>query len=193
MTRGPADYAASIAGLLPQGDAWPREPGSALAKLGDWMGAELARVDGRVADLLREADPRLTLELLSAWEAEFGLPDPCMPLTATIAQRRAALLARMTERFSPTPASFIALAAMFGDAVALTEHRPHHCEMDCEQPVADPAWAHAWTVRGSTDVITDLTCEDHCELPLRQWQTGLYECAMRRRAPAHTVLIFAYA
>jgi len=81
VTRDASAYAESIAALLPQGDAWPREPGTELAKLRHWMGTELAKVDARAANLLREADPRETLELLDEWEAEYGLPDECTPLT----------------------------------------------------------------------------------------------------------------
>ena len=112
---------------------------------------------------------------------------------ATTQERRARILARMIERFEPTPAAIIGLAARLGDTVTLTEFRPHDCEMGCEAPVLDDAWAHAFQVAGGAQQVVEFTCEDTSETPLSQWRTGAYECAIRRFAPAHTVPIFSYA
>lgn len=426
------DYAAHLAAHLPQGDAWPREAGTPLDRLMAWAGDGLARVDQRVLALLREADPRFTLELLAEWEDEYGLPDPCNPhwafsrasvaqyfdangvlrqaavdeprylfdslgrptnqvlveprrqnfitnprgegtptlvydwgwftasagsivislargaednipyvdvhwagtpsgagvtiiwLSATVAaalgeqwslscftrlvagsmaniqfcrqqieelnassvivglsygdfaptsaalrtqrrivprtmsglgvatvtpkfqlhfsgagpidatfrialpqlekgdsatspvlppvgtraistreadvltiatidERRARLLARITERLSPTPPTFIAIAASYGATATIIEHRAYTCEMNCEQPVNDETWNHAWTINGTGGMVAEMSCEDGCETPLRQWRQAPYECSVRRRAPAHTVPIFTYS
>jgi uncharacterized protein YmfQ (DUF2313 family) len=112
---------------------------------------------------------------------------------ATVSERRARILARLIERFEPTPAAIIGLAARLGSAVTLTEFRPRGCADDCEAPVLDEAWAHAFQVAGGAQQVADSTCEDTCETPLSQWRTGNYECAIRRFAPAHTVPIFTYA
>lgn len=112
---------------------------------------------------------------------------------ATVAERRARVLARLIERFEPTPAAIIGLAARLGDAVTLTEFTPFDCEDACEQAVRDEPWAHAFQVAGASSLVIEFTCEDGCETPLSQWRTGAYECAIRRFAPAHTVPIFTYA
>jgi uncharacterized protein YmfQ (DUF2313 family) len=112
---------------------------------------------------------------------------------ATVEERRARILARLIERFEPTPAAIIGLATRLGSSVTLTEFRPHDVADDCEAPVLDDAWAHAFQVTGTAQQVVDATCEDTCETPLRQWRTGAYECAIRRFAPAHTVPIFSYA
>ena len=112
---------------------------------------------------------------------------------ATTQERRARILARLIERFEPTPAAIIGLAARLGDSVTLTEFRPHDCEMGCETPVLDEPWAHAFQIAGGAVQVVEFTCEDTCETPLSQWRTGRYECAIRRFAPAHTVPIFTYA
>ena len=112
---------------------------------------------------------------------------------ATTQERRQRILARLIERFEPTPAAIIGLAARLGDSVTLTEFRPHTCEDSCETPVLDDAWAHAFQIAGGAQQVVEFTCEDTCETPLSQWRTGRYECAIRRFAPAHTVPIFTYA
>jgi uncharacterized protein YmfQ (DUF2313 family) len=111
---------------------------------------------------------------------------------ATVAERRARVLARLIERFEPTPTAIIGLAARLGDAVTLTEFSPHDCEDACEAPLLDTAWAHAFQVSGASSLVVEFTCEDGVETPLNQWRTGAYECAIRRFAPAHTVPIFSY-
>lgn len=112
---------------------------------------------------------------------------------ATVQERRQRILARLIERFEPTPATIIGLAARLGDTVTLTEFRPHDCEEDCEFAVMDEPWAHAFQVGGASQMVVEFTCEDTSETPLSQWRTGRYECAIRRFAPAHTVPIFSYA
>lgn len=112
---------------------------------------------------------------------------------ATTEERRARILARLIERFEPTPAAIIGLAARLGDTVTLTEFRPHDCADDCEAPVLDDAWAHAFQVAGASQMVVEFTCLDGCETPLSQWRTGAYECAIRRFAPAQSVPIFSYA
>jgi hypothetical protein len=111
---------------------------------------------------------------------------------ATVAERRARVLARLIEKFEPTPAAIIGLAARLGDTVTLTEFRPYDCEDDCEALLLDEPWAHAFQVAGGAQLVVEFTCEDGCETPLSQWRTGAYECAIRRFAPAHTVPIFSY-
>lgn len=112
---------------------------------------------------------------------------------ATVEERRARILARLIERFEPTPAAIIGLAARLGDTVTLSEFRPHDCADDCEAPVLDEAWAHAFQVAGASQQVVEFTCQDTCETPLSQWRTGAYECAIRRFAPAQTIPIFSYA
>lgn len=74
--------------------------------------------------------------------------------------------------------------------LSVVEFETHNCEMDCEQPVTDEAWAHAFQVWGLGRVVTEATCEDDCERPLRAWSALPHECAVRRLAPAHTVPLF---
>jgi uncharacterized protein YmfQ (DUF2313 family) len=183
-------YLAQLRALLPPGAALSREAGSPLLGMLGVTAAELARVDARGAQLLAEAVPDTANEILAEWERAFGLPDECSAALTLIEQRRAALVARVTERLSPNLPTIEALSRAFGVRASVVEHRPHTCEMGCETPVNDEAWAHAWTLWGSGRVVSEASCEDDCEQPLRLWADLPHECAVRRLAPAHTVPLF---
>lgn len=97
IRRSGADYTQAFLNLLPQGQAWPRNPSTTLEQAADGLCEYWGYVDGRAADLLeRESDPRYCIELLPDWETAFGLPDPCFPDAQTIGQRHAMLLLQMT-------------------------------------------------------------------------------------------------
>ena len=180
-------------GLPPQDD-----PASNFARLLAAPAAETARAEARAEQLLVEADPRATTDLLAEWERLLGLPDPCAPnLTAaggaTVAQRRARVVQRLTGRPRARPADYVALAASLGVAITITEFRHHTCELSCEAPLYDPAWDFAWQATAPATLVIDATCEDGAETPLRIFGDPSLECFIRRAAPPHTIVLFAYA
>jgi uncharacterized protein YmfQ (DUF2313 family) len=131
VRRSGDDYCAAFLALLPQGQAWPKEPGSTLARaccgLADYWGA----VDARAADLLeQESDPRKTLELLLDWERNWGLPDPCYQEPLTIGERQLALVMRMTMQGGASREFFISVAAQIGYRITISEFRVFVCGID---------------------------------------------------------------
>lgn len=188
---GEAEFRAALQALLPRGAAWPRHEDAVLTRFLGGLASRQAALHARIGDLSeRESYPPIASEMLEDWERALGLPDECSAGLTLIEQRRAAVVARLTERLAPTPATIEAVSLAYGVRVSVVEFGFHNCEMDCEQPITDEAWAHAFTVWGSGRVITDATCEDDCEQPLRAWSTLPHECAVRRLAPAHTVPLF---
>lgn len=187
------DYLAQLQALLPQGPAWPRDAGATLTKLLQAMADELARVDGRAAQLIEEADPRTTAELLADWERVAGLPDSCVTAAQSTAQRRAALHARLTTLGGQSVAYFIALAASLGYTVTITEFRLHTVEDDVEYPLYGHPWQFAWQINAPQDSVGTLSVTDTVADPLAWWGNELLECVIRRIAPAHTHVLFAYS
>lgn len=124
------DYGTIFLTFLPQGQAWPRDPGtileSACRGLVDYWGV----VDGRAADLLEiESDPRTTIELISDWERNWGLPDPCMknPPTALF-ERHLALVTKMTMIGAQSRQFFLDIGAAYGYGnLTITEYAPYMC------------------------------------------------------------------
>lgn len=192
MGLKPDDYGEHLLDLLPGGRAWDKRTGSTLRELAIALGTEFARADNRGEALRDEADPQLTLELLAEWERVVGLPDECTgPLSDTQA-RRAAVLARLANRGGQTPAFYVALAATLGFEVEIVEYRPADCLSTCTASLTQDAWTHAWTVVAPLGTVRTATCLSTCADSLRSWGDDLLECTLRRVAPAHTVLLFAY-
>lgn len=189
------DYLAQLQALLPQGPAWPRDAEAELTRLLAAWADELARVDGRAADLVEEADPRTTAELLADWERVAGLPDACVEalgLGQTTAQRRAALVAKLTTIGGQSAAYYIALAASLGYAITVTEFDLHDVEDNVEHPLTGTPWQFAWQVNAAEDTIGVLAVTDTVEDPLAWWGNELLECVINRLKPAHTHVLFAY-
>jgi uncharacterized protein YmfQ (DUF2313 family) len=107
-------YREQLQALLPRGAAWPREPGAVLTNVLDAVAQECARVDVRVDNLLDEADPRTTYELLEDFERVYGLPESCVTGSLTIDQRRAALVSKITGIGGQSPAYILSVLQRLG-------------------------------------------------------------------------------
>jgi len=194
MTRD--DYLSQLQALLPQGPAWPREPAALLTRLLDSFAEEFARIDARADQLIKEADPRTTYELLADWERVAGLPGTCALLAGidlTVEQRRAALVTKLTERGGQSRAYFIALAARLGFTVTITEFHEWSVNDDVEYSLNGEDWNFAWQINAPLDTVIEWTVESDVEMPFAVWGNELLECALSQDKPAHTVVLFAYS
>jgi uncharacterized protein YmfQ (DUF2313 family) len=194
MALTSTDYLHQLQALLPQGPAWPREE-SPLTRLLTGLAQELARVDGRAVTLLEEADPRTTAELFADWERVAGLPDACAQAFGgdqTLAQRRAALVGKLTTLGGQSAAYYVGLAAALGYAITVEDFHEHTVDDDVDHPLYGEAWAFAWQVNGALNEVTELTVDDTVNDPLASWGTALLECVIERLKPAHTIVLFSY-
>lgn len=85
-------FTESLAGLLPQGHAWPRTAGSVLMSMVRAEAAQHAQLTADVHAMVRQWQPASTVARLAEWEASCGLPDLCLGAVQTEAQRRQVLL-----------------------------------------------------------------------------------------------------
>lgn len=191
-----AGYLAALQDLLPTGTAWPRAASTALAKVLRAMADGLARLHARVLQLVTEADPRTTAEMLADWERAYGLPDPCLGvLPATIQERRAALVTKITSTGGASIAYFEGLAATLGfPSVTITEFDLFRAGISrAGDPARGAAWAFAWQVNAPAVSVTWFRAGlSSAGEPLAAWGNELLECAFDRLKPAHTVVLFAY-
>ena len=195
MALTAADYQAQLQALLPQGFAWPRQADAALTKLLLAWADEMARIDGRAADLAEEADPRTTAELLADWERVAGLPDPCVAalgISQTAAQRRAALVAKLTTIGGQSAAYYITLAASLGYTITITEYKTFTVRSKVNDPLNDLPWRFVFTVNAPLNTVRRFTVRSAVNEPLADWGNELLECVINRLKPAHTHVLFAY-
>lgn len=97
----PNAYARMMAALLPPGKVWRLIGASITAALLAGCADELGRLEARTTDLLNEAIPSTTIELLPEYESELALPS-----TGTNAQRQARIVARLIARQRYRPVDF---------------------------------------------------------------------------------------
>jgi uncharacterized protein YmfQ (DUF2313 family) len=186
-------YLRQLQALLPPGAAWPREDGATLTQTLWALAEEFARVDGRAAVLLDEADPRTTFELLIDWERAFGLPAPCMDdVSQTLQQRRNALVAQVTGIGDQSRQYFIDLAASAGFTITITEFRPFTVGSRVNDPIYNEIWRFAWQVNAPQTAVEQFTVLSGVGEGLQSWGNELLECLISRLKPAHTKVLFAY-
>jgi len=208
IRRSGDDYALQFLTLLPQGQAWPRDPDCTLVLTCNGLSQYWGTVDSRAADLLEnESDPRLTLELLTDWERAWGLPDKCV---AEPVDRNFALVQKMTLLGAQSRQFFIDLADSIGYSITITEYSPFvtgisRCgdttEFNPDTPTKNrwmlgpPENRFYWTVTVNTLKMLYFRCrQSRCGD--RLLSIGLatdLECLLRRYKPAHTEIIFDYA
>jgi uncharacterized protein YmfQ (DUF2313 family) len=216
IRRSGDDYAQQFLTLLPQGQAWPREPDSTLSRACDGLSQYWGFVDGRAADLLeRESDPRQTIEILPEWEKAWGLPDPCFPSATTIAERQLMLVLFMTWMGGQSRQYFKDVAEWVGYTIEIKEFAPFMCGVsqvgDTRMPppaspitdqnfrwyIGPPEQRFVWTVNVGQVGLTwfraasgQAGVDHHLEFSIPDELI----CLLTRWKPAHTFIVpdFSY-
>lgn len=181
-------YGRHLLALAPTGPAWPRDQETVLAKLLEAFGQGLAELHNRLLDLIEEADPRTTLELLADWERVCGLPDPCSGPAPTIAQRRAQVVARLTATGGQSADYFITLARVLGFEISITERRARFHGMRRHGTAFGAAeMQFIWEVQLPPELVQRRRHGQgfHGE-PFASWGAEVLRCMLGRLKPAHT-------
>ncbi|NDV11684.1 YmfQ family protein [Crenobacter caeni] len=188
-----SDYTEALWALLPPGPAWSREDPVLTA----WVAVaarRMAAIDVALQRLLAEADPYTALAMLPDWEASLGLPDSCSVATPTLAERRAALVARLTDAGGARLARFVQIATALGYPGASTQRfAAHSCELSCEAPLYSEDWRFSWRLKVPDAVnAKDSTCESGVEDPLSAWGNSQLSCIMARECPQPSTVLISY-
>lgn len=174
------NYKDQLVQLLPPGKFWNVliVPGNTFVDLLTAFADEFARVDVRASDLLDEADPRTSSEMLADWERITGLPDECTGAVGTEQERRNVVVAKLVSRGGQSINYFIGLLEALGFTATIEELHPHTCETGCDYPIYEE---EAWFVfRVSVPGVVE------------QQKKDLIECTINKLKPAHVTAIFSY-
>lgn len=190
-----ADYLAALQSLMPRGKVWPRDGAATLTKVLAGLTPVYERQNARANQLLVDAFPASTLELLPEWEETLGLPDPCAGVSPSVAQRRAQVVARLIAVGGQSAPYYIAYALALGYVITIKNFVPARAGiLRAGDPLNGPAWAHAWQVNAPLNTVRRMQAgTGRAGDALATWGNAVLECALREVMPAHTVLIFSYS
>jgi uncharacterized protein YmfQ (DUF2313 family)/photosystem II stability/assembly factor-like uncharacterized protein len=168
------DYVQALIQLSPTGDLWTIESGSVLHNLYTALAVELERIDTRVLELLDEADPQTTTELIDEWEEMCGLPTACVTPTI-LGERRAAIVARLRGSLGQSPSAYQQIAEAVGyDRIAWDKHPYPPFKVGISQ-VGDQLntlWHYVWKcyyIADSTSLDTLLRCNIRSNVRLHSY------------------------
>lgn len=192
MAMNQQSYASQLAKLLPRGLLWAETASNKIGSLIDAMAAEMARIDARSDDMLNEADPRTTFELLPDWERNYALPENCSLEVQNVQQRIESLVAKVNFEGSLSIPFFIQLAASIGFEITITEFDVYTFESNVEAPFADIDWRYVWQVNAPEETVTYKSVESDVETAFASWGNDLLECTFQRTKTGHTRVLFTY-
>lgn len=189
-----SDFLTALQGLMPRGLAWPKDAAAVMAQSMSGLSPTWARHTLQNNNLLVDAFPSTTFQLLPEWEATLGLPDPCAGESPTIQQRRAQVVARFTNGGGQSLPYFVQFAASLGYDVSIEEFAPARANQSrCGSPCYSEAWAFAWAIEMPLSTVTYARAGlSVAGEPLASWGNAVLQCEMARISPAHTVLQFQY-
>ena len=189
-------YKDLILKLLPNGLAWNKDRTSNISKLIEGSAVEFSRIDQRVIDLLKEADPRSSNELLMEWENFYGLPDECeQDLNQTSIERRYKLLNRaITVRGGQSRQFFIDFVKALGFDITITEFRPFKAGRSSAGDALTNTieWRFTWRVNLPAVVAYNFSAGSKAGEPLRVFRNDAVECSIDHLKPAHTNVLYKF-
>lgn len=188
-----ADFTDQLMALLPTGKVWPRDLDAVIRATMAGLAPTYRRNLDRGNNLLVDAFPRTTVELLPEWEKSLGLPDPCQGPAPTIAQRQQQVLTRFISTGGQTVDYFIAVAAALGYPITITEYAATRFGSRFGRRFGGIGWNYIWQVNAAL----------YGRAPFRFGQNrfgdrfstfgnAVLECVLNELKPAHTELIFSY-
>ncbi|MBR7961258.1 DUF2313 domain-containing protein [Burkholderia vietnamiensis] len=190
-----ADYLRAFQALMPRGRVWPTDSDATQTAVLAGLTQIYERSTARANQLLVDAFPGTTYELLPEWEATLGLPDPCAGSTPTIQQRRSQVIARLANSGGQSISYFVTFAAQLGYTVTIAQYTQARAGMlRAGQPVNGYDWNFAWKITAPLNtVVRAVAGAMSAGDPLAAWGNNVLECEFRAVMPAHTIPIFAYA
>lgn len=191
----PSDYLEVLQGLLPYGAAWSKDPASVFVAFLTAFATAQSTNQATQANLLVDAFPSTSVQLLSAWEASTGLPDACLGPNPTLQERQNSLVARLYGVGGQSLPYFEAVAVLLGyENITFSEYTQYTFGMPFGLPMYGTAWAYALFVNNYQYPAEHFQFgHNFCGDPFAVYGNSALICELRRLMPAHVQLIFAYS
>jgi uncharacterized protein YmfQ (DUF2313 family) len=189
------DFVRAFQALMPRGRVWNKAiDGTQHATIKGLVGC-YAQQTARSNNLLVDAFPATTYELLPEWEASLGLPDPCAGVPPSTQARRQQVVARLTNSGGQSAAYYISVAAALGYTVTVTNYAPFRAgQSTAGQQLGTWEWFYTWSINAPLNTVTHFAAgQSAAGDPLAVWGNKVLECEMNALKPAHTILQFHYA
>lgn len=176
-----ADFTSALLGLLPRGRVWPKELSSIQAQAASCFAPIFQRISDKAVDLIADAFPGTTSDLLSEWELTLGLPDGCtVPGSQTIAERQRAVAEKISAAGGPQRSYYLQMANQLGFTAVIDEFQEA-----CVGPTSvgdflhGDGWPWSWIVSVDPDCYGTL-------------QAATLNCRLGLEAPEYTTVELGY-
>src|SRR5579862_8212652 len=191
---GKLDFRQALSRLMPRGRVWRDDPESIQTALMGALAPSYVRSAAAAAQVLIDANPTTTVNLLAEWEESLGLPDPCTASNPSIEQRQAAVAAKWAARGSLRIAYFTAMALALGFTITITEFTPYSVDQAIDLPLLDPEWSYIWEV-DAPEIVTEYFSVDLSSVddPLETYDAGELICRISADAPSETLVYFVFS
>ena len=188
------DFSQALRNLLPRGRAWNTDAGSVQGQAVSAYAPTFRRNSDSALELVVDAFPASTVNLLNEWESTLGLPDPCAGVSPTLQARRNQVVARFSSTGGQSVSDFVAFAAGLGYAITVRQYAPFRVgQSACGDPLSGQDWAHTWAVETSQNTPSYFrTGRARLGEALSTWGNAVLECEIQSIAPSHTILQFHY-
>lgn len=190
-----SQYLDMLRQLLPQGAAWPYEEGKIRDGLLGSQAAELHLVDKDTLQIVRESNPITTVLMLPEWEDLCGLPDECSQTYETMAERRAAVVAKVTATGGQSLGYLVGVASDYTGLVCTgAKYHPFVAGASAagESLTNDP-WIYWYLIHApETPVRPFVAGAGSAGEPLNSWGNERLECIINQLGPAEGNALFTY-
>jgi uncharacterized protein YmfQ (DUF2313 family) len=178
-----SDYLGALQALMPRGRIWPRDVSSVQAKVLAGLTKVYEAHNQRANNLLVDAFPKTTAELLPEWEATLGLTSASAGPVASVAARQALVVARLIGANGIAADDFAGYAALLGYSVTVKGNAPFRCGQS-------RAGAHVGAVERMFEWV--VTAHALPSMPFGAYGPALLQQEMQRLAPPYGFLKFVF-
>lgn len=177
------DFLRAMQALMPRGSVWPRSPGALQTKILAGLAKSYESQTMRSNNLLVDAFPATSVELLPEWEASLGLPSTAAGPNPSTVARQTLVIARLIGALGVSVIDLKQYAALLGYEITVSGQAPFRCgQSHCGQSLGGVEQMFGLFVTAPSDAPT----------PFGSYGPAVLRDELARVAPPHAVLNFKF-